>query len=123
MPTAIATKMSGLLVELNITLTSALNDSFSMLDCSNCKPMNRTPNPATICPKILSFLFLERSGIAPTNAKKAKNGVKLNADKETMNVVTVVPMLAPIRHAHACINVIVPKSDNLTRVTDVTSDD
>ena len=46
--TAIATKISGLLVELNITLTSDLNDSFSMLACNNCKPMNNTPNPATI---------------------------------------------------------------------------
>ena len=46
--TAIATKMSGLLVELKITSTRALNDSFSMLDCNNCKPMNKTPNPATI---------------------------------------------------------------------------
>ena len=54
---------------------------------------------------------------------KAKYGVRLNADKETMNVVTVVPMLAPMRQAHACINVIVPRSASLTRVTDVTSDD
>ena len=46
--TAIATKMSGLLVELKITLTRALNDSFSMLACNNCKPMNKIPNPATI---------------------------------------------------------------------------
>ena len=85
--------------------------------------MNKTPNPATICPKILNFFFLERSGIAPMNAKNAKNGVMLNADKETMNVVIVVPMLAPIIHAHACINVIVPRSASLTRVTDVTSED
>ena len=76
-----------------------------------------------MCPNVLSFFFLERSGIAPTNAKNAKYGVKLNADKETINVVIVVPMLAPITHAHACISVIVPISVSLTRVTVVTSDD
>jgi len=47
-PIAIATKISGLVVELNNTSTSALNDSFSMLACNNCKPMNKIPKPATI---------------------------------------------------------------------------
>ena len=61
--------------------------------------------------------------MAPTNAKNAKYGVRLNADKETINVVTVVPMLAPIMHAQAWNNVIVPISASLTRVTAVTSED
>ena len=40
-----------------------------------------------------------------------------------MNEVTVVPMLAPIRHAHAWNSVMIPISASLTRVTLVTSED
>ena len=88
-----------------------------------CNPINKIPNPATISPNILSGLFLERRGIAPTNAKNAKYGVKLNDDKETINVVIVVPTFAPIIHAQAWNNVIVPTSASLTNVTVVTSED
>lgn len=85
--------------------------------------MNKTPKPATISPKILEAFFFESNGIAPINARNAKYGVKLNADKETINVVIVVPMFAPIIQAQAWNNVIVPMSANLTKVTEVTSED
>lgn len=85
--------------------------------------MNKTPNPATISPNVLSFLFFDNSGIAPTKAKKAKNGVKLNEDSEIIKVVIVVPILAPIMQAQAWNRVMVPKSANLTNVTEVTSED
>ena len=57
------------------------------------------------------------------NAQKAKNGVKFSEDNETMNVVTVVPKFAPTIHAQAWNNVMYPISVNLTKVTDVTSED
>lgn len=120
---AIKIRRIGLVVELKIAFISSLNDSFSMFAESNCKPINKTPKPATISPKIFKPFFLERRGIAPTNDKKAKYGVKLKADKETINVVIVVPILAPIIQAQAWNNVIVPISANLTKVTAVTSDD
>lgn len=85
--------------------------------------MNNTPNPATICPNVLNLGLFDRRGTAPTNAKKARYGVMLNADNEAMNVVTVVPTLAPIIHAHAWKSVMYPMSASLTSVTAVTSDD
>ena len=122
-PIPIAIRSNGLLVELKIMLTNFWNDSFSVLSCNNCRPINKIPKPAMISPNILSGFFFERSGIAPTNAKNAKYGVRLRADKETINVVTVVPKLAPMIQAHAWNNVIVPISVNLTKVTEVTSED
>ena len=84
--------------------------------------MNKIPKPATISPNVLRPLFLERSGIAPTNVRKARY-LAMFKPPETMKVVTVVPMLAPIIQAQAWKSVIVPISANLTRVTAVTSDD
>ena len=122
--TAIPIKMSGLSVKLNKTVTTSLNDWFSTELFNNDKPMNKIPKPATTSPKILSGFFLERRGIAPMNAKNAKIGIKnLKPESEAMKVVTVVPMLAPMIHAHAWKSVIVPISASLTRVTLVTSED
>lgn len=122
--TAIPIKMSGLSVKLNKTPTTSLNDWASTALLSNDKPMNKIPKPATTSPKILSGLFFERRGIAPINAKNENIGIKnLNPEREAMKVVMVVPMLAPIRHAHAWNSVIVPISVSLTRVTLVTSED
>ena len=47
----------------------------------------------------------------------------LNAVRETRNVVTVVPIFAPIIQAQAWKRVMIPISANLTSVTDVTSED
>lgn len=122
--TAIPIKISGLSVNLNKTVTTSLNDWFSTELLSNDKPMNNIPKPATTSPKILSGLFFDRRGIAPTNAMKAKIGIKnLNPESEAMKVVTVVPILAPMIHAHAWKSVIVPISVSLTSVTLVTSED
>ena len=122
--TAIPIKIRGLSLNLNKIVTTSLNDWFSTELLSNDKPMNKIPKPATISPKILSGFFLERRGIAPTNAKNAKIGIKnLKPESEAMKVVTVVPMLAPIIHAQAWKSVIVPMSASLTRVTLVTSED
>ena len=116
--------MSGLSVNLNKTETTSLNDWFSTALFNNDKPMNKIPKPATTSPKILSTFFLERSGNAPTNAIKEKIGIKsLNPESEAMKVVTVVPIFAPMIHAHAWKSVIVPISVSLTSVTLVTSED
>ena len=100
------------------------NELFSTAVLRSDKPINKIPKPATTSPKILTLLFLERRGIAPINAKKQNIGIKtLYSPIEAINEVTVVPMLAPIIHAHAWNNVIAPKSASLTSVTLVTSDD
>ena len=122
--TATPIKIRGLSVKLNKTPTTSLNDWSATALFNNDKPMNRIPKPATTSPKILSGFFLERRGIAPINAMKEKIGSKnLKPESEAMKVVTVVPMLAPMIHAHAWKSVIVPISVSLTSVTDVTSED
>ncbi len=119
----IVIRSKGLDVELNTTFTSFLNDSFSIFELKSCKPINKTPKPATISPKTLKPFFFDKRGIAPTNAKKARYGVMFKDESETINVVIVVPMLAPIIHAQAWNRVIKPMSAKRTSVTAVTSDD
>ena len=113
----------GFSVKLKTVETKFLKSSFSTFESKSWRPMNKTPNPATISPKIFQFFFLERSGMAPTKARKAKYGVNSNEDNETINEVTVVPIFAPIIHAQAWNNVMIPKSASLTKVTAVTSED
>ena len=121
---AIPMRISGLSVKLNNRPTTSLNDCASTAALRSERPINKIPKPATTSPKILRGFFLERSGIAPINAKNEKIGIKtLKPESEATKVVIVVPMLAPIRHAHAWKSVIVPISVSLTRVTLVTSED
>ncbi len=120
---AIDAKMSGFDVELNTLLTKSWKNGSFILDSKSWIPMKRIPNPAMISPNVFTFLFLESIGIAPRNAKNANIDVKSKEDKEMMNVVNVVPILAPIIQAQAWNNVIVPTSARRTSVTLVTSDD
>ena len=122
--TATPIKINGLSVNLNKTSTTSLNDWFATALSNNVMPMNKIPKPATTSPNIFRGVFLERRGIAPTNAKNENIGSKtLNVESEAMKVVMVVPTLAPMIHAHAWKSVIVPISVSLTSVTLVTSED
>lgn len=114
----------GEFVDKNTLLTNSLNAGLAVSCPSKRKPTNKIPKPATISPKMWIFLFFDRRGIAPIKAKNANTSVKCSIpESDAMNVVTVVPIFAPMIQAHAWKSVIAPISANLTSVTEVTSED
>ena len=88
----------------------------------NVRPINSTPKPTRISPTCFFLLFLQNSVmIAPTptraGAKNSGFSISPHSLMDTIQLVTVVPILAPMIMPTACPRFIIPAFTKPTTIT------
>ena len=86
------------------------------------RPMNNAPNPTKISPTSLFFSALQNKRIKapiPTNSGAKNSGFNTlpKEPSDTIQAVTVVPILAPIMTPTACVRFMIPAFTKPTTMT------
>ena len=124
MPAPISSKSSGLVTDESASMTNWLSVKPDIEPDIISSPTNTRPKDATRLPAVFTLLFLVTIvNIRPMSVKSMAYIITLNWLSHTSQPVMVVPMLAPIITAAACVSVITPALTKPTTITVVTDDD